>query len=209
MTAAARRGRFPARRGGSVGPCLAPLRQSVRRVCARRRSRSRLQHPPTAGHYSRSRASGWSSFRPCWRSPIWRPPLVALRRARRVRNVAHGVRGQMGPVGVGGLTPAFPDEPAAGPGISRGKLAAWLGFVSALAALSYYARYAIPRGRGRAQSPLLVRDRGRGPRPVRHHARDHAADRPRHDLRETLALQRPRSIGRAAWQPRSPSLRSG
>ena len=52
----------------------------------------------------------------------------------------------MGPVGVGGLTPAFPDEPAGDPGISRGKLVAWLGFVSALAALSYYARYAIPEG---------------------------------------------------------------
>jgi CAAX protease family protein len=106
----------------------------------------------------------------------------------------------MGPVGVGGLTPAFPDEPTGDQGISRGKLVAWLGFVSALAALSYYARYAIPEGEdernllysyataiaafvqyGIMLGITLLIARGT-------------------NLRETLALQRPRSIGRAVWQ---------
>lgn len=104
----------------------------------------------------------------------------------------------MGVVGLGGL--AVPDEPVAQREISRGKLVAWLVFVTALAALAYYARFAIQESAderdllysyatavgalvqyGLMLGVTLLIARGT-------------------DVRRTLALQRPRSLGRATWQ---------
>ena len=49
----------------------------------------------------------------------------------------------MGAVGVGGVE-RLRDDPAPEPELSRGKLVGWVVFVSLLAGLSYYARYALP-----------------------------------------------------------------
>jgi membrane protease YdiL (CAAX protease family) len=103
----------------------------------------------------------------------------------------------MGAVGVGGV--ALSDEQAARPEISRGKLVAWIVFASALAGLAYYARYAIPEGDNRdllysyATAVGAVVQYGLMLGITLLIARGT-------DVRRTLALRRPRSLGRATWQ---------
>ena len=105
----------------------------------------------------------------------------------------------MGALGMGRVAELPQPPPDARP-LSRGQLSAWVVFVTVLAALSYYARYAVPEGEvdrnlfysyGTAIAALvqyglmlgvtLLIARGT-------------------DLRDTLALRRPRSLSRAAWQ---------
>jgi membrane protease YdiL (CAAX protease family) len=106
----------------------------------------------------------------------------------------------MGAVGVGGVA-RFPDDPAPQAELSRAKLVAWVAFVSALAALSYYARYAVPEGE--IDERELLYSYGTAVAAVVQYglmlgitlliARGT-------DLRSTLALRRPRSVGTVAWQ---------
>lgn len=106
----------------------------------------------------------------------------------------------MGAVGVGGLA-GVPAQQVPEPEFSRAKLVAWVVFVSALAGLSYYARYAIPDS-GVDERELLY-SYGTAVAAVVQYglmlgitlliARGT-------NLRTTFALRRPRSISRAAWQ---------
>jgi membrane protease YdiL (CAAX protease family) len=106
----------------------------------------------------------------------------------------------MGAVGLGGL--AEISEPRAPePELSRGKLIAWVVFTSVLAGLSYYARYAVPDS-GIDERELLY-SYGTAVAAVVQYglmlgvtlliARGTR-------LRSTLALRRPGSLSRAAWQ---------
>jgi membrane protease YdiL (CAAX protease family) len=106
----------------------------------------------------------------------------------------------MGAVGVGGVA-RLPDEPAPQPELSRAKLVAWAVFVGALAALSYYARYALPDSD--TDNRELLYSYGTAVAAVVQYglmlgitlliARGT-------DIRATLALRRPRSLRTVAWQ---------
>lgn len=106
----------------------------------------------------------------------------------------------MGAVEVGGVA-GIPEQQAPGPELSRAKLVAWAVFVSALAGLSYFARYAAPDS-GVNERELLY-SYGTAVAAIVQYglmlgitlliARGT-------NLRTTLALRRPRSLSRASWQ---------
>ena len=107
----------------------------------------------------------------------------------------------MGAVGLGGVESIPAGPPAPPPALSRGKLVAWGAFAGALAALAYSARYLAP-------------DTGADERQLLYSYGTAVAALVQYglmlgitlliargtDVRETLALHRPRSLGRAAWQ---------
>jgi membrane protease YdiL (CAAX protease family) len=106
----------------------------------------------------------------------------------------------MGAVGVGGVA-RLSDDPAPEPGLSRGKLVGWVVFVSVLAGLSYYARYALPESD--TDNRELLYSYGTAVAAIAQYALMLGITlliARGTNLRSTLALRRPRSLRTVAWQ---------
>jgi membrane protease YdiL (CAAX protease family) len=106
----------------------------------------------------------------------------------------------MGAVGVGGVE-RITDDPAPEPELSRGKLIGWIVFVSVLAGLSYYARYALPESD--TDNRELLYSYGTAVAAFVQYALMLGITlliARGTDIRSTLALRRPRSLRTVAWQ---------